>query len=231
MTYHSLSCHTIESALKDPCRNGCGGKRLKARRGGGSGVYRGRTVKRATWGSRCVQRRMGVAAKCWMEGVDFLLGEASVLQYTAAMTGTPLSSGCVLMIESAAATSTTGNNDGDGAASTFAAAAAATALRGRGGGRGSGRSGHTGECTSAATRKGAAIRKGAATPAAATSTTGDGNDAGQNHSALRSPATPRIGAGASRGRGRGRGRGLGPDAGRGDASTAVPGRTDTHVQY
>ncbi|KAF1772455.1 hypothetical protein GQ600_22330 [Phytophthora cactorum] len=107
------------------------------------------------------------------DGVDFLLGEASVLQYTAAITD-------------------------------------AGPQRESGGGRRTGCLGHTGGHTSAAT------------PAAATSTTGDGSDAGQIHSALRSPATPRIGAGASRGRGRGRGRGLGVDAGRGDASTAVP---------
>ncbi|KAG3001702.1 hypothetical protein PC121_g18487 [Phytophthora cactorum] len=108
------------------------------------------------------------------DGVDFLLGEASVLQYTAAIT------------------------------------VDAGPQRESGGGRRTGCLGHTGGHTSAAT------------PAAATSTTGDGSDAGQIHSALRSPATPRIGAGASRGRGRGRGRGLGVDAGRGDASTAVP---------
>ncbi|KAG3131117.1 hypothetical protein PI126_g20203 [Phytophthora idaei] len=103
------------------------------------------------------------------EGVDFLLGEASVLQYTAAITD-------------------------------------AGPQRESGGARGSGRSSE-------------ATRKGAATPAAATSTTGD---ARQIHLALRSLATPRIGAGASRGRGRGRGRDLGVDASRGDASTTVP---------
>ncbi|KAF1788203.1 hypothetical protein GQ600_3977 [Phytophthora cactorum] len=157
---------------------------------------------------RCVQRRMGVAAKCWMvfksaprrsldprfryirpgcdpdgqEGVDFLLGEASVLQYTAAMTGPQRESG---------------------------------------GGRGSGRSSHTGGRMSAATRKGAATRKWLAgfrvcfVVLTFIEVTGDTEDWRRCY----------------RGRGRGRGRGLGPDAGRGDASTAVPGRADTHVQY